>query len=51
MFDNEEYDRWFKEAENTLRSAESDKNNGFYIVDRKRFYNIRKRKQDNNSTY
>jgi len=30
MFDNEEYDRWLKEAENTLRSAESDKNNGFY---------------------
>lgn len=30
MFDNEEYDRWLKEAENTLRSAGSDKDNGFY---------------------
>lgn len=30
MFDNEEYDRWLKEAENTYKSAEIDKQNGFY---------------------
>jgi len=30
MFDNEEYDRWLKEAENTLRSAQIDKENGFF---------------------
>jgi HEPN domain-containing protein len=30
MFDNEEYDRWLKEAENTLRSAQIDKENSFF---------------------
>jgi HEPN domain-containing protein len=30
MFDHEEYNRWMKEAENTLKSAIVDKENGFF---------------------
>ena len=30
MFDREEYNRWFNEAENTFKSAVVDKENGFY---------------------
>jgi len=30
MFDNEEYNRWLKEAENTFNSAKIDKENGFF---------------------
>jgi len=32
MFDNEEYNRWLKEAENTFNSAKIDKENGFLVV-------------------